>query len=200
MPEAVPETLTSDKGYFSLLEIGRMQELSIKTVISDPHRDQRRLDKLSQTERQTLARARRTTSSKYGRAAAAQTRPAYRTQLCPCARCRRHAPRNLARAREPEQTPSDRRRLLQPFATPAPALWNWNAQAVGGFVWVNLERGPPLAPIDRPPARNGQCQVPHQTFRTSSRPRRNGGKAPFFDSLLVHGNDYSSLWRAGKAC
>ena len=32
-PEALPETLTGDKGYFSLLEIGHLQELSIKTVI-----------------------------------------------------------------------------------------------------------------------------------------------------------------------
>jgi transposase len=37
-------------------------------VISDPRRAQRRFDKLSSTQRQTLARARRSTSSKYGRA------------------------------------------------------------------------------------------------------------------------------------
>ena len=67
-PEALPETLTGDKGYFSLLEIGRLQELSIKPVISDPRRAQRRFDKLSSVQRQTLARARRSTSSKYGRA------------------------------------------------------------------------------------------------------------------------------------
>ena len=66
-PEAVPETLTSDKGYFSLLEIGRLQELSLKTVISDPRRAQRRFDKLSSAERQSLARAQRSVSSKYGR-------------------------------------------------------------------------------------------------------------------------------------
>jgi transposase len=66
-PEAMPETLTSDKGYFSLLEIGRLQELRIKTVISDPHRAQRRIDKLSNAQRQTLARARRATRSQYGR-------------------------------------------------------------------------------------------------------------------------------------
>jgi transposase len=51
-PEAVPETLTGDKGYFSL---------------SDPRRAQRRLDKLSSSERQSLARAHRSVSSKYGR-------------------------------------------------------------------------------------------------------------------------------------
>ncbi len=67
-PEAVPQTLTADKGYFSLEEIGALQELTLKTVISDPHRDQRRLDKLEPAQRQTLARAQRSTRSQYGRA------------------------------------------------------------------------------------------------------------------------------------
>jgi transposase len=67
-PEAVPETLTADKGYFSLEEIGHLQELSLKTVISDPRRAQRRFDKLNSAERQTLAQAQRSASSKYGRA------------------------------------------------------------------------------------------------------------------------------------
>jgi len=67
-PAAVPQTLTADKGYFSLAEIGRLQELTLKTVISDPHRDQRRLDKLDPAQRQTLIRAQRSASSKYGRA------------------------------------------------------------------------------------------------------------------------------------
>lgn len=66
-PAAVPQTLTADKGYFSLEEIGRLQELSLKTVISDPRRAQRRIDKLSSPERQTLARAQRSASSQYGR-------------------------------------------------------------------------------------------------------------------------------------
>jgi len=66
-PELLPETLTGDKGYFSLLEKGRLQELSLKTVISDPRRAQRRLDKLSSRERQNLARAQRSVSAKYGR-------------------------------------------------------------------------------------------------------------------------------------
>ena len=65
--EMVPETLTADKGYFSLEEIGRLQELSLKTVISDPRRAQRRLDKLSSAQGQTLARAQRSVSSQYGR-------------------------------------------------------------------------------------------------------------------------------------
>ena len=66
-PEALPETLTGDKGYFSLLEIGRLQQLSLKTVISDPRRAQRRFDKLSSPERQILTRAQRSVSSQYGR-------------------------------------------------------------------------------------------------------------------------------------
>ena len=65
--ESMPETLTGDKGYFSLREIGRLQELSLKTVISDPRRAQRRLDKLSCAERRILTQARRSTSSQYGR-------------------------------------------------------------------------------------------------------------------------------------
>ena len=66
-PEAVPETLTGDKGYFSLKEMELLQELSIKTVISDPHRTHRRFDKLSSAQRHTLSRAQRSVSSKYGR-------------------------------------------------------------------------------------------------------------------------------------
>jgi transposase len=65
--EKMPETITADKGYFSLQEIGLLQELSMKTVISDPRRAQRRFDKLSSAEQQALARARRSASSKYGK-------------------------------------------------------------------------------------------------------------------------------------
>jgi transposase len=67
-PKALPETLTGDKGYFSLEEMGRLQALTLKTVISDPHRAQRRFDRLSSAQRQVLARAQRSVSSKYGRA------------------------------------------------------------------------------------------------------------------------------------
>lgn len=66
-PERMPQTFTADKGYFSLEEIGRLQELTLKTVISDPHREQRRYDKLERAQRQTLARAQRSASSKYGK-------------------------------------------------------------------------------------------------------------------------------------
>jgi hypothetical protein len=65
--EALPETLTADKGYFALEEIGRLQELTLKTVISDPHRAQRRWDKLSPAQRQILDRAQRSVSSQYGK-------------------------------------------------------------------------------------------------------------------------------------
>jgi transposase len=66
-PERVPATLTADKGYFSLEEMGRLQALTLQTVISDPHRGQRRFDKLSTPQRQTLTRAQRSVSSRYGR-------------------------------------------------------------------------------------------------------------------------------------
>jgi hypothetical protein len=46
-PERMAETLTADKGYFSREEIGRLQELTLKTVISDRRRDQRHFDKHS---------------------------------------------------------------------------------------------------------------------------------------------------------
>ncbi len=66
-PDALPQTMTADKGYFSLLEIGHLQDLGLKTVISDPRRAQRRLDKLEGPERQTLAKAQRSVTSQYGR-------------------------------------------------------------------------------------------------------------------------------------
>lgn len=65
--ERVPETLTGDKGYFSLREIELLQELTIKIVISDPHRGRRRRDKLDATQSQALARAQRSVQSKYGK-------------------------------------------------------------------------------------------------------------------------------------
>jgi hypothetical protein len=61
------ETLTADKGYFSREEIGRLQELTLKTVISDRRRDQRHFDKHSSPQRQTLARTQRSMNGKYGR-------------------------------------------------------------------------------------------------------------------------------------
>ena len=65
--QKMPETLTADKGYFGLQEIGLLQELAIKTLISDPHRGKRRLDKLEAGQRRTLLRAQRSVQSKYGK-------------------------------------------------------------------------------------------------------------------------------------
>jgi transposase len=64
---ALPETLTGDKGYFSLQEIGLLQELSMKTVISDPHHGRRRLDQLEGPQLKALRRAERSVKSKYGK-------------------------------------------------------------------------------------------------------------------------------------
>jgi transposase len=66
-PERMPETLTGDKGYFSLREIELLQELTIKTVIRDPHRARRRRDKLDAAQSRALARAQRSVESKYGK-------------------------------------------------------------------------------------------------------------------------------------
>lgn len=66
--EAVlPDTLTGDKGFFSLKEVGLLHEFSIKTIIPDPHAGRRRLDKLTSPERQVLRRAERSVRSKYGK-------------------------------------------------------------------------------------------------------------------------------------
>src|SRR5258706_7452195 len=56
---------TKDTSRFRRL--GCCRNSSIKTVISDPHRAQRRFDKLSSADQQTLARAKRSASSKYGK-------------------------------------------------------------------------------------------------------------------------------------
>jgi len=64
---ALPKTLTGDKGYFSLQEIGLLQELSIETVISDPHHARRRVDQLEAPQRQVLRRAERSVKSQYGK-------------------------------------------------------------------------------------------------------------------------------------
>ena len=64
---ALPDTLTGDKGFFSLKEVGLLHEFSIKTVIPDPHSGRRRLDRLSPPERQALGRAERSVRSKYGK-------------------------------------------------------------------------------------------------------------------------------------
>ncbi|MCA1606624.1 MAG: transposase [Acidobacteria bacterium] len=71
MPEQAPEKLvqsaTADKGYFALEAISQLQHLGIRTVISDPQRGQRRLERLSQEERAVLERARRASRSESGK-------------------------------------------------------------------------------------------------------------------------------------
>ena len=111
-PEAVPQTLTADKGYFSLEEIGRLQELTLKTVISDPRRAQRRLDKLSSDQRKTLARAQRSVSSKYGKGLLRKRGQHIErsfAHVLDAGGMRRTTLRGLEKS---EQTPSDRRGLL----------------------------------------------------------------------------------------
>ena len=71
MPEVAAERLvqsvTADKGYFTLAEIGELQGLGIRTVVSDPQAAQRRRDKLSKEERAVLNRAQRAVGSKSGK-------------------------------------------------------------------------------------------------------------------------------------
>jgi transposase len=61
------ETFTADKGYYSVAELEVIQELGIKTVISDPVIN-RRMDKLNRAQRGVVRRARRTVKSNYGKA------------------------------------------------------------------------------------------------------------------------------------
>jgi len=70
MPEAAVENLvqsvTADKGYFALAEIGELQALGIRTVVSDPHFGQRRRAKLRKEERAVLSRAQRAVGRRSG--------------------------------------------------------------------------------------------------------------------------------------
>jgi transposase len=64
---AATTTLTADKGYYCVAELGAIQESGIKTVISDPLRT-RRVDKLDASEQSVVRRARRSAKSGYGKA------------------------------------------------------------------------------------------------------------------------------------
>lgn len=70
MPEAPVEQLvqsaTGDKGYFALEEVRTLQQLGIKTVISDPLAGRRRQD-LSPEDRAVLRTAKKATRSVHGR-------------------------------------------------------------------------------------------------------------------------------------
>lgn len=71
MPEVAVEklvqSLTGDKGYFALGEMGELQELGMRTVVSDPQAAGRRKDKLEKAPRAVLARAQRAVGSVSGK-------------------------------------------------------------------------------------------------------------------------------------
>jgi transposase len=59
-------SVTSDKGYYAVSELGALQQEGIRTVISDPI-DNRRVDKLEPQEQRAVRTARRTVKSKSGK-------------------------------------------------------------------------------------------------------------------------------------
>jgi hypothetical protein len=61
------QVIVGDMGYFDITELGVLQAVGIRTAVADPVRN-RRVDKLSDEERQVLRRAQRTMRSKSGRA------------------------------------------------------------------------------------------------------------------------------------
>ena len=64
---ATTATLTADKGYYCVAELELIQQSRIKTVIRDPINN-RRLDKLSSSEQAAVKQARRSATSKCGKA------------------------------------------------------------------------------------------------------------------------------------
>lgn len=64
--EKLVQSVTADKGYFACSEIGELQALGMRTVVSDPHFGQRRRDKLRKEERAVLTRAQRAVGSGSG--------------------------------------------------------------------------------------------------------------------------------------
>jgi transposase len=71
MPEVPVEKLvqsaTADKGYFALAQIAQLQQLGIRTVISDGQAARRRCAQLTKQERAVLKRAQRAVLSKSGK-------------------------------------------------------------------------------------------------------------------------------------
>ena len=65
--EKLGQSVTADKGYFALKEIGQLQELGVRTVIVDPQVGQRCLSRLSKEEKAILKRAQRAVGSKSGK-------------------------------------------------------------------------------------------------------------------------------------
>ena len=60
------ETATADKGYYKVEELQALQEEEIKTVIADPI-DNRRVDKLEESQAQAVRSAQRSVRAKYGK-------------------------------------------------------------------------------------------------------------------------------------
>ena len=71
MPEMPVEKLvqsaTADKGYFALEQIAELQQMGIRTVVSDPQAATRRRSKLTKQERAVLNRAQQAVFSKSGK-------------------------------------------------------------------------------------------------------------------------------------
>jgi transposase len=66
-PDACTITsLTTDKGYYKVSELVRLQHHGVKTITSDPL-DNRRLDKLDAEERAAVRAAKRSVTAKYGK-------------------------------------------------------------------------------------------------------------------------------------
>jgi hypothetical protein len=84
-PVGAVETLTSDKGFFSVAAVLGLQLGGIKTVIGDPLA-RRRLDKLARQERAAVLWARRATRSTQGKALLKRRGMHIELELCPSAR------------------------------------------------------------------------------------------------------------------
>lgn len=71
MPEVAVEKLvqsaTADKGYFALAEIGQLQALGVRTVVSDPQAARRQRGTLTKEQRAVLSRAQRAVGSASGK-------------------------------------------------------------------------------------------------------------------------------------
>lgn len=60
------DTMVADRGYFSVDELGRLQQAGIRTVVEEPAVN-RNMDKLDSVRKRTIRNARRSATSKYGR-------------------------------------------------------------------------------------------------------------------------------------
>lgn len=67
-PTPLVEKVVSDRGYFTASEVADMQEMQFETVMCDPQRDVRRVEKLAEHEAAAVRRAWEQTDSEDGRA------------------------------------------------------------------------------------------------------------------------------------